>query len=139
MGGIKMSKNIEKWDFIHNTAANAIWKPGLREIFDYRGLGINKGTNRDYIAHIIKANGKELKDDVKEGHMHECDFQFVLVLNGWATFEYEGEGLKTIRKGDAINQKPMIVHREIACSKDFEVLEIVAPANFKTKIVHKQD
>jgi hypothetical protein len=27
------------------------------------------------------------------------------------------------------------VHREIDCSPDFEVLEIVAPANFKTKIV----
>ena len=67
--------------------------------------------------------------------MHECEFQFVLVLNGWATFEYEGEGIKTIRKGDAINQRPMIAHREIACSPDFEVLEIVAPANFKTRVV----
>ena len=51
------------------------------------------------------------------------------------TFEYEGEGIKTIRKGDAINQRPGIVHREIDCSPDFEVLEIVAPADFKTKIV----
>ena len=94
-----------------------------------------EGTKGDYIAHIIKANGKELKDEVKEWHIHECDFQFVLVLNGWATFEYEGEGIKTIRKGDAINQTPRIVHREIDCSPDFEVLEIVAPADFKTKIV----
>ena len=30
---------------------------------------------------------------------------------------------------------PGIPHREIACSEDFEVLEIVAPANFKTRIV----
>ena len=132
-----MNKNNKGWNFIHNIAKDAEWKPGLRDIFNYRDLGIKDGTNGDYIAHIIKANGKELKDEVKEWHMHECDFQFVLVLNGWATFEYEGEGLKTIRKGDAINQKPMIAHREIACSKDFEVLEIVSPANFKTKIVHK--
>ena len=132
-----MNDDKGKWDFIHNIADNAIWQPGLREIFDYRDLGISKGTKGDYIAHIIKANGKELKDEVKEWHIHECDFQFVLVLNGWATFEYEGEGIKTIRKGDAMNQKPMIAHREIACSKDFEVLEIVAPANFKTKIVNE--
>ena len=130
-----MDKNNKDWNFIHNIAQDAEWKPGLREIFDYRDLGIKDGTNGDYIAHIVKANGKELKDEVKEWHMHECDFQFVLVLNGWATFEYEGEGIKTIRKGDAINQRPMIVHREIACSPDFEVLEIVAPANFKTKVV----
>jgi len=130
-----MDKNNKGWNFIHNIAKNADWKPGLREIFDYRDLGLKDGTNGDYIAHIIKANGKELKDEVKEWHLHECEFQFVLVLNGWATFEYEGEGVKTIRKGDAINQRPMIAHREIACSPDFEVLEIVAPANFKTKVV----
>ena len=55
--------------------------------------------------------------------------------NGWATFEYEGEGARTIRKGDAINQRPLIVRREIQCSPDFEVLEIVAPANFTTRVV----
>jgi hypothetical protein len=132
-----MTNITKKWNFIHNVAENAKWKPGLRDIFDYRDLGLELGTNGDYIAHIIKANGKNLKDDVKEWHIHECNFQFVLVLNGWATFEYEGEGVKTIRKGDAINQRPMIAHREIACSEDFEVLEIVAPANFKTKIVEK--
>ena len=130
-----MNKNNKGWNFIHNIAKDAEWKPGLRDIFNYRDLGIKDGTNGDYIAHIIKANGKELKDEVKEWHMHECDFQFVLVLNGWATFEYEGEGIKTISKGDAINQRPGIVHREIDCSPDFEVLEIVAPADFKTKIV----
>ena len=130
-----MDKNTKGWNFIHNIAENADWKTGLREIFNYRDLGLKDGTNGDYIAHIIKANGKELKDEVKEWHLHECEFQFVLVLKGWATFEYEGEGVKTIRKGDAINQRPMIAHREIACSPDFEVLEIVAPANFKTRVV----
>jgi quercetin dioxygenase-like cupin family protein len=56
-------------------------------------------------------------------------------MNGWATFEYEGQGQRTIRKGDAILQIPGIKHREIACSEDFEVLEIVAPADFKTRVV----
>ena len=75
-----MDKNNKGWNFIHNIAQNADWKPGLREIFDYRDLGLKDGTNGDYIAHIIKANGKELKDEVKEWHLHECEFQFVLVL-----------------------------------------------------------
>ena len=76
-----------------------------------------------------------MKDEVQKWHIHECDFQFVYVMNGWATFEYEGQGQKTIRKGDCILQTPMIKHREIACSEDFEVLEIVSPADFKTKVV----
>ena len=58
-----------------------------------------------------------------------------MVLEGWAEFEYEGQGVHTIRKGDCILQRPMIPHREIECSEDFEVLEIVAPADFKTRVV----
>jgi uncharacterized protein YjlB len=127
--------HTDAWTFVHNEASKAEWTPGLREIFDYRDLGVKDGTNGDYVAHIIKANGKTLRDEVQEWHLHECSFQFVLVLNGWATFEYEGEGVRTLRKGDAMNQRPFIAHREIECSPDFEVLEIVSPANFKTRVV----
>lgn len=123
------------WDFVHNEAANAEWTPGLREIFEYRDLGIKDGTKGDVVAHVIRHNGKEQKDEVQQWHIHECDFQLVYVLNGWATFEYEGQGERTIKKGDCILQKPFIKHREIACSSDFEVLEIVSPADFKTKVV----
>jgi len=125
----------KSWNFVHNEASEATWTPGLREIFDYRDLGIKDGTEGDYVAHIVRANGKKQKDKVQQWHTHDCEFQFVLVLNGWATFEYEGQGVRTIRKGDAINQVPKIKHREIDCSEDFEVLEIVSPANFETRIV----
>jgi len=37
--------------------------------------------------------------------------------------------------GDTILQTPGIKHREIACSENFEVLEIVSPANFETRVV----
>jgi mannose-6-phosphate isomerase-like protein (cupin superfamily) len=123
------------WKFVHHVGAEGNWEPGLREIFEYRDLGTKAATNGDWIAHVIRHNGKKMKDEVQHWHIHECDFQFVYVLNGWATFEYEGQGVKTIKKGDHIFQIPMIKHREIACSDDFEVLEIVSPANFETKIV----
>ena len=45
------------WKFVHNQASEANWTPGLREIFDYRDLGVKDGSKGDYIAHIIKANG----------------------------------------------------------------------------------
>jgi len=123
------------WDFVHNAAADAEWTEGLRKIFQYRDLGIKDGTRGDVVAHVIRVNGKRDPDDVQQWHIHECDFQLVYVLNGWATFEYEGQGVRTIRKGDCILQKPMIKHREIDCSEDLELLEIVSPANFATKIV----
>ncbi len=127
------------WSFVHNLAEGAEWTPGLREIFEYRDLGVKDGTNGDFVAHVIRHNGKETADAVQQWHIHECDFQLVYVLNGWATFEYDGEGERTIRKGDTVLQKPFIKHREIACSSDFEVLEIVSPANFATKIVEAPD
>ncbi|MDP6952921.1 MAG: cupin domain-containing protein [Alphaproteobacteria bacterium] len=126
---------MSEWNFVHNEATNAEWKEGLRNIFDYRDLGIKAGTDGDYIAHIVKANGRKMEDEVNEWHVHDCTFQFVMVLQGWARFEYAGQGERTIRKGDAILQTPQLPHREIDCSEDFEVLEIVAPANFETRVV----
>jgi uncharacterized protein YjlB len=123
------------WDFVHNLASEAQWMPGLREIFEYRDLGIKDGTKGDFVAHLIRHNGKKVADQVQQWHVHDCNFQFVLVMNGWATFEYEGQGQHTIRKGDCILQTPGIKHREIACSEDFEVLEIVSPADFATRVV----
>ena len=124
-----------EWSFNIAQATDAQWAEGLRRIFDYRDLGVKAATNGDFIAHVIRANGKREEDAVAQWHVHECDFQMVYVLNGWAKFEYEGEGVRTIRKGDCINQRPMIKHREVAYSDDFEVLEIVAPADFKTVVV----
>ena len=80
-----MSKN---WSFVHNLETEATWTEGLRNIFEYRDLGIKAGTEGDYVAHIIRANGKESSDKVQQWHVHDCNFQMVMVLNGWATFEY---------------------------------------------------
>ncbi len=125
------------WDFVHNQAdsSDGDWTDGLRSIFDYRDLGINDATNGDYIAHIIRANGRENADEVQQWHVHDCTFQLVHVLEGWAKFEYEGQGEHTIKKGDVILQPPGIKHRELDISDDFAVLEIVAPADFATRLV----
>jgi len=124
------------WHFVHNEKTDAVWTQGMRSIFDYRDLGINSGTDGNYVAHVIRANGREEDGDhIHEWHVHECQFQMVYILNGWVTFEYEGIGVRTLRKGDCIHQVPMLKHRELECSEDLEMLEIVAPADFKTRTV----
>ena len=128
-------KKDKKWAFVHHEENHATWASGLRNIFEYRDLGVKAATNGDYVAHVIRRNKNENDDGIQSWHIHECEFQLVYVLNGWATFEYEGQGQRTIRKGDMVLQTPMIKHREVACSDDFEVLEIVSPANFKTRVV----
>lgn len=129
----------ETWQFIHHEAARAKWAPGLRKIFEYRDLGIEDGTDGEYVAHVIRANGEDEGEQIHEWHVHDCDFQMVYILRGWATFEYEGVGQRTLRAGDCINQVPGLKHREVECSADLEMLEIVAPANFETHIVDPPD
>ena len=34
-----MTKN-KSWNFVHHVADGAAWTPGLRDIFEYRDLGI---------------------------------------------------------------------------------------------------
>ena len=51
------------WEFVHNLASEAKWTPGLREIFEYRDLGVKTGTKGDYVAHLIRHNGKKTKDE----------------------------------------------------------------------------
>ena len=125
-----MSK--KSWQFAHNQQTDAVWEPGLRAIFEYRDLGLKAATDGDYVAHVIRARGREDGDKIHAWHYHECDFQMVYILKGWATFEYEGVGVRTLQAGDCVNQVPGIRHREIECSEDLEILEIVAPADFKT-------
>ena len=91
--------NTEDWKFSHDVATDAEWTPGLREIFEYRDLGIKGGTKGDYVAHLIRHNGKKMKDDVQHWHVHDCTFQMVYVLNGWATFEYAGQGAEDDPQG----------------------------------------
>lgn len=125
----------KEWHFVHNKAEHADWTKGMRAIFEYRDLGIRSGTNENYVAHVIRANGEEEADQIHEWHIHECNFQMVYILKGWATFEYEGVGVRTLHQGDCVNQVPMIKHREVECSDDLEILEIVSPADFKTTLV----
>ena len=57
------------------------------------------------------------------------------VLNGWIKFVYEAHGEHTFQKGDCILQPPGIVHNELDCSDDVEVLEIYSPAVHETVVV----
>ena len=68
---------------------------------------------------------------------HLCDFQMFYVLKGWIKFVYEGEGEHTFQAGDCVLQPAGIVHNELDCSDDLEVLEIYSPAIHQTVAVGK--
>jgi len=103
---------------------------GLRAYFEYRDLGIERATRGMVVAHVIRA--RPGKAPHGEWHMHDCAMQFVYVLKGWVEFEYEGVGRVRMKAGSCFYQPPRIRHREIRHSKDVQMLEIVAPADFRT-------
>lgn len=117
--------------FTLSTAATAKFeRRGLRSYFEYRDLEIERASRGKVVAHVIRARPGRAPQG--EWHRHDCKVQFVYVLKGWIRFEYEGLGEFTMKKGDCFQQPPNIAHREIAHSRDVEMLEVVAPADFKT-------
>jgi quercetin dioxygenase-like cupin family protein len=103
---------------------------GLRGYFEYRDLGVKRATGGKVVSHVIRAlPGKAPHGD---WHMHDCDVQFVYVLKGWVKMQYEGGKPIVMKAGDCFFQPPRIRHRELAHSRDCEMLEVVSPADFKT-------
>jgi len=129
-----------KQSFSVNRAQDAVYQTGLRSFMEYRDLGIAQATNGHFRAHVIriKKDGPGAHDLHTTGlHQHLCDFQMFYVLKGWIRFVYEGQGEHTFREGDCVLQPAAIVHNELECSDDVEVLEIYSPAAHETRVVEK--
>ena len=126
--------------FSVSRAQDAVYKTGLRTFMEYRDLGISDATGGQFRAHVIriKKDGPGAHDLHTTGlHQHLCDFQMFYVLKGWIRFVYEGQGEHTFREGDCVLQPAAIVHNELECSDDVEVLEIYSPAVHETRVVEK--
>ena len=119
-------------DFSVNHAAAATFEAdGPAPYFEYRDLGVKDAT-KGAIAHVIRA--AEAFDGRGTGpRRHERDFQLAYVPNGWARIHTDGVGEVTMGNGGCFNQPPGIAHGVVEYSDDFEVLEIVSPADFGTE------
>ncbi len=127
-----------KQKFSANLAKDAVYKTGLRSFMEYRDLGINDATHGKYRAHVIRVKkDHEVGDLHTTGlHQHLCDFQMFYVLKGWIKFIYDGQGgEKTFQAGDCVLQPAGIVHNELDCSDDVEILEIFSPGDHETIVL----
>jgi quercetin dioxygenase-like cupin family protein len=117
-------------EFSHVKPADTAFKAGgLRDFFLYRDLGITEATHGKVVAHLVKA--QNAPDKGTGWHIHEADFQIVIMTKGWAKFMYEDK-VTLVEAGDCVHQRPGIRHFLFDYSPDMEYLEIVSPANFKT-------
>ncbi|HEY7609426.1 MAG TPA: cupin domain-containing protein [Alphaproteobacteria bacterium] len=103
---------------------------GPRAFLEYRDLGLTAATGRRVQAQVVRTNGP--CDHSTGWHYHTLDFQFVYVLDGWATTDIEGHGSFKIERGDAMTVPARRRHDVTGFSGDFTVLEINVPADFDT-------
>ena len=128
----------QKQKFSANYAKDASYESGLRGFMEYRDLGIADATHGQFRAHVIRVKKDHTGDQDMHTtglHQHLCDFQMFYVLKGWIKFIYEDEGEYTFSAGDCCLQPAGIVHNELECSDDLEVLEIYSPAVHETVVV----
>jgi len=128
-----------KQKFSASYAKDAVYQPGLRSFMEYRDLGIADATHGKMRAHIVRVKqGGDTHDLHTTGlHRHQCDFQMFYVLKGTIKFVYEGVGERTFGPGDCVLQPAGIVHNELECTDDLEILEIYSPAVHPTVKVDK--
>lgn len=106
------------------------FSPGRRPFFKYRDLGLEAATNgkmRAYqnssIAGMTEPTG---------WHYHICEMQFVYVLRGTLTIEFEDGTVATFSAGDAFFVPGGMKHNEIYVSEDKEALEVSVPGKIGT-------
>jgi mannose-6-phosphate isomerase-like protein (cupin superfamily) len=132
--------------FATSSADTAVWADGLRDFFQYRDLGIADATGGKYRAHVIRVrDGGDTSGLHTTGmHTHQLDFQMFYVLKGWIRFVYHVEDADsgeteerecTFGPGDSCLQPPGILHNELECSDDLELIEITSPASYETVAV----
>ena len=124
--------------FSASLAKDAVYKPGLRSFMEYRDLGVERATHGQFRAHVIRIKKEAAGDHELHTtglHRHLSDFQMFYVLKGWIRFVYEGVGERSFEAGDCVVQPAGIVHNELECSDDLEVLEVYSPAVHQTVVV----
>src|ERR1700744_3984608 len=104
---------------------------GLREFFLYRDLGIAKATGGQVICHLVKANPDCPPIDGTGWHRHDCEFQIVIMMKGWARFMYEDKPT-LVQAGDVGHHRPAIVHDLYDYPPDMEYPQGVSSAVRKT-------
>jgi mannose-6-phosphate isomerase-like protein (cupin superfamily) len=126
-------------DFCVSMAKDARFESGLRSFLEYRELGIKKATRGKFRAHVIrvKKDGDHSTLHTTGLHQHLLDFQMIYILRGWIKFTYAGHGEHTFGPGDCCLQPPGIVHNELDCSDDLELLEITSPGDYETTALNK--
>lgn len=105
---------------------------GRREFLKYRDLGLEDASDGRFRATMMRS---EAKNEATGWHYHECDVQFIYVVDGWVDLEFEGGRVERLEKGSSMTIPGGTVHNEIAMADNFEIIEFCSPADMGTVAV----
>jgi quercetin dioxygenase-like cupin family protein len=92
----------------------------------YRDLIPSRLGGRYIASHIAVPEGGPVADWV---HYHRVALQLIHVRRGWVRVVYEDQGDPfVLNEGDLVLQPPLIRHRVLESSANFEAVEVSAPA-----------
>lgn len=116
-------------------AAETPYAPGRRPFFKYRDLGLegaSAGRIRAFhstaVAGMVEPTG---------WHYHTCEMQFVYVLKGTITLEFEDGTVARFGAGDSFFVPGGVRHNEIYASEDKQTLEVSVPGKIGTVNVER--
>ncbi len=113
-----------------STAADAKYVDGRRAFFKYRDLGVTDATGGRMRAQVTSADVG--LSEPTGWHYHECEMQFVYLLEGWVDLEFEGGRKVRVEAGDSVMIPGGERHQEVRTSESLRLLEVSIPAEMGT-------
>ncbi len=113
-----------------STAADAKYVDGRRAFFKYRDLGVTDATGGRMRAQVTSADAS--LSEPTGWHYHECEMQFVYLLEGWVDLEFEDGRKVRVEAGDSVMIPGGLRHQEVRFSENFKLLEVSLPAEMGT-------
>ena len=119
-----------KMDLAVSTKGDARFVQGRREFFKYRDLGVTDATGGRMRAQVTSAEAG--LTEPTGWHYHECEMQFVYMLEGWVDLEFEDGSAVRLEPGDSVMIPGGCRHQEVATSESLQLLEISVPSDMGT-------
>ena len=109
----------------HARAAEPVLVKGRRDFFKYRDLGVADASAGALRAQVMSSSQGMSRPT--GWHYHECEGQFIYMLDGWVDLEFEDGRTIRVEKGDLLFIPGYLRHNEIRTSEKMEILEVSSP------------
>ena len=132
---VEQSSPNESMHLLKSFVSTTPFVPGRRPFFKYRDLGLegaSGGRMRAYHSTAVKG-----MLEPTGWHYHTCEMQFVYVIKGRITLEFEDGTVATFGAGDSLFIPGGVIHNEIYASEDKETLEVSVPGKIGTVNVER--